>query len=238
MAKSKTAKSAPGAKKKGSGTWARGGSGKKAVVKKAKKTKAAAKKAPRKKVAKTVGGAGTKKKAVKKTAAKSSTAKIQAAPSAVDAGPAVEPAKTPKKPKDKVKTKMTSDKSAETSSSAVLDELLSGGTPPMPGTPVTLDKKDKKDKKRKEKKHREKKAKVKFKSVMLREEAISYFEAIVAGLKRGSIQVRQGDEAIELKPSPQLDVAVKAVSRDQDESIEFELRWRTASASDLTISTD
>src|SRR5210317_677169 len=41
-------------------------------------------------------------------------------------------------------------------------------------------------------KEEKKKTKVKFKSVMPREEAISYFEAIVAGLKRGSIQIRQG----------------------------------------------
>ena len=85
---------------------------------------------------------------------------------------------------------------------------------------------------------KKKKAKVKFKSVMLREEAISYFEAIVAGLKRGSIQIRQGDDALVLRPTPQLDVAVKAASRDQEESIEFEIRWRTASDSELTISTE
>lgn len=87
-------------------------------------------------------------------------------------------------------------------------------------------------------KKKNKKHKVKFKSAMLREEAISYFEAIIAGLKRGSIQIRQGDDVIALKPSPQLDVEVKAASKNQDESIEFEIRWRTASDSELTISTD
>jgi amphi-Trp domain-containing protein len=90
------------------------------------------------------------------------------------------------------------------------------------------------EKTRKEKK----KTRVKFKSAMLREEAISYFEAIVAGLKRGSVQIRQGDNAITLSPTPQLDVSVKAASKDEDESIKFEIRWRTASDSELTISTD
>lgn len=88
-----------------------------------------------------------------------------------------------------------------------------------------------------EKKKRKKRTKVKFKSVMLREEAISYFEAIVSGLKRGSIKIRKGDDVIVLKPTPQLDVVVKATSKDQDENIEFQIRWRRPSDSELTIST-
>jgi len=235
MAKSKTAKSTPGGKKKAS-SHGRGRSGKKAVVKKVKTGKTAAKKVAkktgRKKVAKTVGSAGSeKKKAVKKA-----TAKKPAAPPA-DPGKGVETAESTKKVKAQERT-MTSDKPADTGSSAVLDELLPSGKEPGPKSAEKHGKKDKKEKKRKDKKRKDKKARVKFKSVMLREEAISYFEAIVAGLKRGSIQVRQGEEAIELKPTPQLDVSVKASSRDQDESIEFELKWRTASGSDLTISTD
>ncbi len=125
---------------------------------------------------------------------------------------------TNKKKRVKAQKMMTSEMKPEKETTAVIEKLLPA---------------DKTEKKKKKKKN-----KVKFKSMMLREEAISYFEAILAGIKRGSIQIRQGDESVELRPTPQLDVSVKAASRDQDERIVFEIKWRTASESDLTISTD
>jgi amphi-Trp domain-containing protein len=126
----------------------------------------------------------------------------------------------------KVAKKMTSELKPKKEAATMLEELLPADRTGEGSKRESVEKKKKK------------KSKVKFKSVMLREEAISYFEAIVAGLKRGSIQIRQGEDAITLKPTPQLDVAVKAVSKDQDEGIVFEIGWRTASDSELTISTE
>ncbi len=128
--------------------------------------------------------------------------------------------------KVKVEKKMTSEMKPKKDAATMLEELL------------PADNAGKGNKHESAEKKKKNKSKVKFKSVMLREEAISYFEAVVAGLKRGSIQIRQGDDSIVLKPTLQLDVTVKAVSKDQDESIEFEIRWRIASDSELTISTD
>ena len=138
----------------------------------------------------------------------------------------------------KVKKTMTSDSTPQPETPTVLDELLpadGGDSAAMAEPDPEPEQKPESEPKKKKKK---KKTKVKFKSVMPREEAISYFEAIVAGLKRGSIQIRQGDEALELQPAPQVDVAVKAASRDQDERIEFELKWRTTAESELTISAE
>lgn len=96
---------------------------------------------------------------------------------------------TPLARKVKAEERMTSETTPEKEATTLLEELLSAD-------------KNGEDKGLTAVKKNKKKTKVKFKSVMLREEAISYFEAIVAGLKRGSIQFRQGDETVELKPTP------------------------------------
>jgi len=81
-------------------------------------------------------------------------------------------------------------------------------------------------------------AKVTFESVMPREEAVSYFEAIVAGLKSGTLRIRQGEETVVLTPPDQLAVEVKAVRKGHKEKILFEIAWRVSSSADLTISAD
>ena len=80
--------------------------------------------------------------------------------------------------------------------------------------------------------------KVTFESVMPREEAISYFEAIVAGLKSGTLRIRQGEESLTLNPPAQLGVNVKAASKGEKEKISFEMTWRVPTEADLTISSD
>jgi amphi-Trp domain-containing protein len=81
-------------------------------------------------------------------------------------------------------------------------------------------------------------AKVTFESVMPREEAVSYFEAIVAGLKSGALRVRQAEETVVLTPPDQVAIEVKAVRKGQKEKILFEIAWRVSSPADLTISAD
>jgi amphi-Trp domain-containing protein len=81
-------------------------------------------------------------------------------------------------------------------------------------------------------------SKVKFESVLAREEAVSYFEALIEGLRKGTIQLRQGSDTITLKPGAKVAIEVKAARKDEKEKIAFEIEWRTESAAsaDLKIS--
>lgn len=93
----------------------------------------------------------------------------------------------------------------------------------------------KKDEK-KDAKH-EGKSSVEFESAIQRDEAVSYFETLVAGLKKGSIHLRQNDEELTLTPPSQLEVRVKASRKREKEKISFEIHWRTA-ANELSISAE
>src|SRR5262245_329275 len=85
---------------------------------------------------------------------------------------------------------------------------------------------------------KEQPSKVKFESVLAREEAVSYFEALIEGLRKGTIQLRQGADTITLKPGPQVAIEVKAGRKNEKEKISFEIAWRTeaAATADLKIS--
>jgi len=72
----------------------------------------------------------------------------------------------------------------------------------------------------------DKKTKVSFDATMGREEAVSYFEAIVAGLRSGTIQFRQGEESLTLDVGDQVAVAVKAQRKGEKGKVTFELSWR------------
>ncbi len=94
----------------------------------------------------------------------------------------------------------------------------------------TLEKTEKKEKKHKHKTdantETDGKAEVKFDNTLPLAEAVSYFEAIVAGLKKGSISVRRGDKDVTLTPSTHVDVEVRAVRKKKKEGITFEIFWR------------
>ena len=79
---------------------------------------------------------------------------------------------------------------------------------------------------------------VRFESSMTLDEAISYFEAIVAGLKKGTINFKQGDSQMTVSPPPHLDVEVRARRKSDKEKISFELAWRTTETSDLQITSE
>jgi amphi-Trp domain-containing protein len=70
------------------------------------------------------------------------------------------------------------------------------------------------------------KAEVKFENTLPLSEAVSYFEAIVAGFKKGSINLRRGDKDVTLTPSSNVVVEVKAVRKKKKEGISFEIFWR------------
>lgn len=80
------------------------------------------------------------------------------------------------------------------------------------------------------------KAAVKFENTMALDEAVSYFEAIVAGFKKGTINLRSGDRNVTLTPTAHVEVEVKAVSKKKKEGITFEIMWKTPEQSALTIS--
>ena len=73
-----------------------------------------------------------------------------------------------------------------------------------------------------EKPSKPRKSKIKFDSGMSREEAVAYFEAIVNGLKKGSLVFRQNEETLELAVGDQVEVEVKASRKGDSESVRFE----------------
>jgi amphi-Trp domain-containing protein len=80
------------------------------------------------------------------------------------------------------------------------------------------------------------KGKIKFESVMQRSEAVTYFGALVDGLRQGQLQFRHGEENLSLAPAQQVVVEVKASRKGDKEKVAFELEWRR-SADDAAPST-
>jgi amphi-Trp domain-containing protein len=97
-------------------------------------------------------------------------------------------------------------------------------------------KKGKKD--RAEENGKSDKVSVSFESSIPREEAVSYFETLVTGLKKGTLHLKQDSSEISLQPPAQLDVRVKASHKREKDKIEFEISWRTPNESGLTISSE
>jgi amphi-Trp domain-containing protein len=83
---------------------------------------------------------------------------------------------------------------------------------------------------------RDGKGKFKFESTMRRDEAVAYFEALVAGLKQGSLHFKQGARSLSVSPSSVLTIQVKAAKKSKTESISFEIEWRADGESELEIS--
>lgn len=78
--------------------------------------------------------------------------------------------------------------------------------------------------------------KLKFEGIVAREEAVAYFEAIVAGLKKGLVQFKRGDESLSLTPTSHLGIAVKGAVKDDKQEVTFKLSWRMGSDADLSVS--
>ncbi len=79
------------------------------------------------------------------------------------------------------------------------------------------------------------KQKISFDSRMDRAEAVTYFEAIVAGLKSGRVEFRQGDDELVLNVGEEVEVAVKASKKGEKEKVSFSLEWREGAAPGLVI---
>lgn len=79
------------------------------------------------------------------------------------------------------------------------------------------------------------KSRIRYEGSMAREEAVSYFEAIVSGLKKGTIRFKQGDEALSLVAPDRLEVEVKATRKGDKAKVSFEMAWHGAEAQELEI---
>ncbi len=78
-------------------------------------------------------------------------------------------------------------------------------------------------------------AKLAFSTSLPREEAVAYFEAIVAGLRNGAVEFRQSDESLALNPPEHLNLEVKAARKGDKSKISFEISWQGTRGAELTI---
>ena len=69
------------------------------------------------------------------------------------------------------------------------------------------------------------KGRVSHSSTLSRDEAVAYFEAIVGGLRSGSIRFRQGDRRVVLRLAERLTLAIKARDSGKKKGVSFELSW-------------
>jgi amphi-Trp domain-containing protein len=75
------------------------------------------------------------------------------------------------------------------------------------------------------KKDKPKKLKVSFEDTMPRNEAVSYFEAIIGGLRSGRLEFKQDGETLVLNPPDRLEIEVKAVLKGDKGKVVFEIEW-------------
>jgi amphi-Trp domain-containing protein len=76
-----------------------------------------------------------------------------------------------------------------------------------------------------EKKDKPKKVKIAFEATMPRSEAVSYFEAIVGGLRSGRLEFRQEGDTLVLNPPDHVEIEVKAQQKGTKGKIVFEIEW-------------
>lgn len=78
--------------------------------------------------------------------------------------------------------------------------------------------------------------KIKFESMMARDRAVAYLQAVVKGLEAGTLRFDQGDQTLVLRPTSQVAVQVKASRGSKKEKVSLEIEWRTGSRAELEIS--
>jgi amphi-Trp domain-containing protein len=79
------------------------------------------------------------------------------------------------------------------------------------------------------------KQRIAFASAMQRDEAVAYFEAILAGLRKGALRFQLGGESVALAPPPYLEVGVAARRKGGRHKVVFRLSWRTRDGEELTV---
>lgn len=81
----------------------------------------------------------------------------------------------------------------------------------------------------------ESRGKFKFDSTMRRDEAVAYFEAIIAGLRQGTLHFKHGDRELTVHPAPHLEVSVKASRKGKEQTVSFDIAWRPEHEAELEI---
>jgi len=64
-----------------------------------------------------------------------------------------------------------------------------------------------------------------FEATLPRSEAVSYFEAIIAGLKSGRLEFRQGEDSVVFNLPDRVELEVEAKLKGDKGKIEFEIQW-------------
>jgi amphi-Trp domain-containing protein len=77
--------------------------------------------------------------------------------------------------------------------------------------------------------------KLSFDGKMDRDELAAYVEALVEGIRKGSIQFRQRNESLALSPAERIAVEVTAHRKAAREKLSLEIEWRTDEPEELTI---
>lgn len=90
---------------------------------------------------------------------------------------------------------------------------------------------------KKEKKDKPKKVEIEYEATMPREEAVSYFEALIAGLRSGHLEFRQGDRTLVLNPPGHVEIEVSAEQKGDKGKVVFEIEWSNENQP-LTIISD
>jgi amphi-Trp domain-containing protein len=79
------------------------------------------------------------------------------------------------------------------------------------------------------------KAKISYNNTLTREEAVAYFEAIVDGMRKGTVQFRQAEDALALSLPAHVSVEVKAARKGDKSKISFDISWQGGSGAELSI---
>ena len=67
--------------------------------------------------------------------------------------------------------------------------------------------------------------KLNFKKSSSRDEAVTYFQAIIDGIKKGSIEFKQEGESLMLHPARDLSLEIKASAKGDNEKVTFKISW-------------
>jgi amphi-Trp domain-containing protein len=84
---------------------------------------------------------------------------------------------------------------------------------------------EKKKDKKKDKKDKPAKVEIEYEATMPRAEAVSYFEALVGGLRSGHLEFREGDRVLVLAPPEYLEIEVTAQQKGDKSKVVFEIEW-------------
>lgn len=82
----------------------------------------------------------------------------------------------------------------------------------------------------------DKKRKLSFESFLGRDEAVAYFEQVLAGLSDGSVELRQGENGLSLSPGAEVGFELVASQKGKKEKLSIEFSWRAEKGdADLSI---